>query len=121
MERKKLAIILKMYVKDLEKEYLLSKHKNKPFIGLLSKKFKDTQKVLEYLRKDYPYDYKYEEYNQYGICFHEHHLISVFGRDTWRKINRDFVAEINKNEFNKYEKIYNNTYLRKLKIKRILN
>jgi len=119
--KNKLIFILKKFVSEYEKEYIELK-KSKSFIhtgGSLryTYQLKDAQKCLEYIRKDYPFEYKIDEgYISFMSYDYKDHEIKVFGRDTWKKMNRMFETKIPDKMFIKYEK----QFLRTRKLEKIL-
>ena len=125
MDRNKLCKILRLFVKDMERLYL-SELKSLPedwretrgsFMQDFSTNFKTLQKIIEYLRKGYKYDFSSKNYG----CMSDDNKfkkISLNGRNTWKK-NNDFCfeMEIFEGDFKKYEEIVNREY----KLKRILS
>lgn len=116
-ERQKLIKILYFHVKYLENTYLkmkmdVSYQTDIRFLKILSKKFKNTQKILEYMRKGHEY-YYVEKLIITGKMIN----ISLFGRDTWRK-NENSMFEVG--IFHKQYKLYEDRIIREIKLRRIL-
>lgn len=106
----------------MEKNYIKSKHNNEydnVALRYYVRVLKDAQKCLEYIRKDYPFEYNIDENILPFIPIQwqeQKHIVKVFGRDTWRKVNRMFESEISNELFTKWEK----EFLRQSKLKRTL-
>lgn len=120
MNRELICKILHLYIKDFQKEYLKAKKRvdvHQPdwrepgkdeHLQYASRSLKETQKVLEYLRKNVVYDINYGSQSV---------SITVVGKDTWRKNqHQQFETFLTFSTIEKYKKII----IRESKLKRIL-
>lgn len=126
--KNELLIIIRDYVKEMERFYLDEKKLSKIIetntnmiscdIEGLSATFKQAQKVLEYIRKGHNYQIVVEDIDNYMIGLVTPKIkIKVWGRDTWRKNeNQEFSVFLNPDQYTKHY----DRYIRKQKLKRIL-
>jgi len=127
MNRNKLCKILHLHVKYYQKSYLKilredvsSKNRDdwENWIKDVSKNFKKTQKVLEYIRKGYDYDYIYNPQRTNFLTKPASITIKTIGRNTWKHMNSyEFEIEIPEQQL----KVYESQLVRESKLERILN
>ena len=119
MTRDIIRKILHLYIKDVQKEYLIAKRHadiHQPdwrepgkdeHLQYASRSLKETQKVLEYLRKGVVYEINYGSQSL---------SIKVVGKDTWSKNqHKQFETFLAFSTIEKYKKII----IRELKLKRL--